>query len=440
MSSTAIIYQSFRESKSIDTTSRFALITCSLFTNQYHWLRIKPADLGDNIGVGWRTAYRLMTWMEEIGFLIPVEIYYERKQVKYVYISGFPITAKMVEAALTNIRDHFTVSDKRHKMTLTPAVAIPGIDIPGRPAIPATSIPGERTITAIKNGAQVTVQKIVTGDKIGQNLSPMTRNRKQKIVTHDKSGQNLSPMTKAPEMQFDGDRGQPVAPVIPPDMGAVSGYTSRTGVDGSDDPGDLNENNGSQNGLDLTVSGGDATLGTGKKGGASQKKDHSTSSDLTSNTISAGGGEPSSGRKGAKQAASKKGRQVVGEERRTTARKPLTPLPQLPLIPGAAADNPTDALVDRWFGIIKYSRPPRPQLVEDYIQPAAELLELTGQDVDEAIRLLNAKRAEFIHKGFKNARKLSTLVGHIIAEREVDKLAALPVDEYVPIPTGITAY
>ena len=91
MSSTAIIYQSFRESNGIDTTSRFALITCSLFTNQYHWLRMKPADLGDNIGVGWRTAYRLMTWMEEIGFLMPVEIYYERKQVKYVYISGFPI-------------------------------------------------------------------------------------------------------------------------------------------------------------------------------------------------------------------------------------------------------------------------------------------------------------------------------------------------------------
>ena len=130
MSSTAIIYQSFRESNGIDTTSRFALITCSLFTNQYHWLRMKPADLGDNIGVGWRTAYRLMTWMEEIGFLMPVEIYYERKQVKYVYISGFPITAKMVEAALTNIRDHFTVSDKKHKMTLTPAVAVPGVDIP----------------------------------------------------------------------------------------------------------------------------------------------------------------------------------------------------------------------------------------------------------------------------------------------------------------------
>ena len=440
MSSTAIIYQSFRESKSIDTTSRFALITCALFTNQYHWLRIKPADLGDNIGVGWRTAYRLLDWMEEIGFLMPVEIHYERKQVKYVYISGFPITAKMVEAALANIRDHFTVSDKKHKMTLTPAVAIPGIDIPGRPAIPATSIPGERTITAIKNGAQVTVQKIVTSDKIGQNLSPMTRNRKQKIVAHDKSGPDLSPMTKAPEMQFAGDGDQPATPGTPPDMGAIGGYTHRMGTGGSTDLDDLNENNGSQSVADLTVSSGDATLGTGKKGGASQKRDHSTNSDLTTNTISAGSGETSSGRKGAKQTAPKRGSQVVGEERRTTARKQPTPLPQLPLIPGAAADNPTDALVDRWFGIIRYSRPPRPQLVEDYIQPAAELLELTGQDVDEAIRLLNAKRAEFIHKGFKNARKLSTLVGHIIAEREVDKLAALPVDEYVPIPTGITAY
>ena len=78
MSSTAIIYQSFRESKSIDTTSRFALITCSLFTNQYHWLRMKPADLGDNIGVGWRTAYRLMAWMEEIGFLMPCLLYTSR--------------------------------------------------------------------------------------------------------------------------------------------------------------------------------------------------------------------------------------------------------------------------------------------------------------------------------------------------------------------------
>ena len=112
----------------------------------------------------------------------------------------------------------------------------------------------------------------------------------------------------------------------------------------------------------------------------------------------------------------------------------------MPLIPGLAADNPTEALVDRWFKIIKYSRPARPQLVEDYIQPAGQLLELTGQNVDEAIRVLNAKRAEFIHKGFKNVRKLSTLVGHIIAEREVDKLAALPADEYVPAPTGITAY
>ena len=59
---------------------------------------------------------------------------------------------------------------------------------------------------------------------------------------------------------------------------------------------------------------------------------------------------------------------------------------------------------------------------------------------DEGIRLLNAKRAEFIHKGFKNVRKLSTLVGHIIAEREVDKLAALPADEFAPVPSGITAY
>lgn len=438
MSSTAIIYQSFRESKSIDTTSRFALITCSLFTNQYHWLRMKPADLGDNIGVGWRTAYRLMTWMEEIGFLMPVEIYYERKQVKYVYISGFPITAKMVEAALANIRDHFTVSDKKHKMTLTPAVAVPGVDIPGRPVIPPTSIPGERTITAIKNGAQVTVQKIVTGDKNEQNLSPMTRNRKQKIVTHDKTGQNLSPMTKAPEMQFDGEEGQlaaPVAPVRPPDMGMNAGSMHTTSTGDGTELEDLNENSNPPNRQNLTSADGGATLGTGKKGEASQRRDHSTSSDLTTNTISGGGAEKLVGRKGAKQ-----GSLVVGEEGGKTSKKKIVPLPQLPLIPGTAADNPTDALVDRWFGIIKYSRPPRPQLVEDYIQPAAQLLELTGQDVDEGIRLLNAKRAEFIHKGFKNVRKLSTLVGHIIAEREVDKLAALPADEFAPVPSGITAY
>lgn len=441
MSSTAIIYQSFRESNGIDTTSRFALITCSLFTNQYHWLRMKPADLGDNIGVGWRTAYRLMTWMEEIGFLMPVEIYYERKQVKYVYISGFPITAKMVEAALTNIRDHFTVSDKKHKMTLTPAVAVPGVDIPGRPVIPPTSIPGERTITAIKNGAQVTVQKIVTGDKNEQNLSPMTRNRKQKIVTHDKTGQNLSPMTKAPEMQFDGEEGQPAAPVAPmrpPDMGMDAGsmHTMSTG-DGTELE-HLNENSNPPNRQNLTSADGGATLGTGKKGGAS-KRDHFSNTDLTSNTISAGGGN-SVGKKGAKQLAPKQGSSVIGEEGGKTAKKKSVPLPQLPLIPGMATDNPTETLVDRWFRIIKYSRPPRPQLIEDYIQPATQLLELTDQNVDEAIRLLNAKRAEFIHKGFKNVRKLSTLAGHIIAEREVEKLAALPADEYVPVPTGITAY
>ena len=440
MSSTAIIYQSFRESKSIDTTSRFALITCSLFTNQYHWLRMKPADLGDNIGVGWRTAYRLMTWMEEIGFLMPVEIYYERKQVKYVYISGFPITAKMVEAALANIRDHFTVSDKKHKMTLTPAVAVPGVDVPGRPAIQPISIPGERTITAIKNGAQVIVQKIVTGDKNGQNLSPMTRNRKQKIVTHDKTGPNLSPMTKAPEMQYDGDEEQPATPIRPPDMGTLTGYMHTTSTGGSAAPDDLNENSNPPNRQNLTSSAGGATLGTGKKGEASQRRDHSTSSDLTTNTISGGGAEKPVGRKGAKQPTARQGSLVVGEEGGKTSKKKIVPLPQLPLIPGTAADNPTDALVDRWFGIIKYSRPPRPQLVEDYIQPAAQLLELTGQDVDEAIRLLNAKRAEFIHKGFKNVRKLSTLVGHIIAEREVDKLAALPADEFAPVPSGITAY
>lgn len=440
MSSTAIIYQSFRESKSIDTTSRFALITCSLFTNQYHWLRMKPADLGDNIGVGWRTAYRLMAWMEEIGFLMPVEIHYERKQVKYVYISGFPITAKMVEAALGNIRDHFTVSDKKHKMTLTPAVAIPGVDVPGRPAIQPLSIPGERTITAIKNGAQVTVQKIVTGDKNGQNLSPMTRNRKQKIVTHDKTGQNLSPMTKAPEMQFAGDSDPSAALTRPPDAGVFSGYGHIAGTDGSPEPDDLNDNSNLPNRQNLTTAGGDATLGTGKKGGASQRRDHSTSIDLTSNTISGGGDDKPVGRKGAKQPASQQGSLVVGEEGGKSSKKKAVPLPQLPLIPGMAADNPTDALVDRWFRIIKYSRPPRPQLVEDYIQPATQLLELTGQDVDEAIRLLNAKRAEFIHKGFKNVRKLSTLVGHISAEREVDKLAAQPAEEYVPVPTGITAY
>lgn len=439
MSSTAIIYQSFRESKSIDTTSRFALITCSLFTNQYHWLRMKPADLGDNIGVGWRTAYRLMTWMEEIGFLMPVEIHYERKQVKYVYIAGFPITVKMVEAALANIRDHFTVSDKKHKMTLTPAVAIPGVDVPGRPVIQPISIPGERTITAIKNVAQITVQKIVTGDKNGQNLSPMTRNRKQKIVTHDKSGQNLSPVTKTPEGQLDGDNDRSVTSVTPPHIGLVAEYTPTAGAGGSTHGDDLNENSNAPNPQNLTGFSGGATLGTGKKGGASQRRDHSTRIDLTSTTIS-GGGEKPVGRKGAKQPASEQEGGVVGEERGKSSKKKAVAFPQLPLIPGTAADNPTDALVDRWFRIIKYSRPPRPQLVEDYVQPAAQLLELTDQDVDEAIRLLNAKRAEFIHKGFKNIRKLSTLVGHISAEREVDKLAAQPADEYVPVPTGITAY
>jgi hypothetical protein len=123
-----------------------------------------------------------------------------------------------------------------------------------------------------------------------------------------------------------------------------------------------------------------------------------------------------------------------------TGKKRAASLAQPPLIPGTAADNPTEALVDRWFKIIKYTRPPRPQLVEDYIEPAAQLLELTDQNVDEAIRLLNAKRVEFIHKGFKNVRKLSTLVGHISAELEVDRLAALPAEEYIPVPTGITAY
>ena len=80
-------------------------------------------------------------------------------------------------------------------------------------------------------------------------------------------------------------------------------------------------------------------------------------------------------------------------------------------------------------------RPPRSTL--DRSSAASDVYK---RQVDEAIRLLNAKRAEFIHKGFKNVRKLSTLAGHIIAEREVEKLAALPADEYVPVPTGITAY
>ena len=439
MSSTAIIYQSFRESKSIDTTSRFALITCSLFTNQYHWLRIKPADLGDNIGVGWRTAYRLMTWMEEIGFLMPVEIHYERKQVKYVYISGFPITAKMVEAALANIRDHFTASDKKHKITLTPAVAIPGVDVPGRPVIPPTSIPGERIITAIKNGAQVTVQKIVTGDKNGQNLSPMTRNRKQKIVAHDKSGENLSPVTKAPEGQFAGEEGGSTGSGRAPDMGEITGYTHRTGTGGGGDPEDLNATANAPNRQNLTIAAGATTLGTAIKGTASQSAP-STNSNLPRHPVNAAAAEKPVIGKGAKQPASKKGARVVGEESGGTSKKKAGSLPQLPLIPGMAADNPVDALVDRWVGMIKYPRPDKAQFVADYVPPAAQPLELTDQDVDQAIRPLNAKPAEFIHKGFKNVRKLSTLVGHISAEREIDRLAALPADEYTAVPTGITAY
>ena len=105
MLSLSSIYQAFRRgNQHLTTTQRFALVTVAAMTGHYGWLKLTPAELGDNIGVERRTSYRLVAWMKEMGFLLPVDVLYDRKQVNHVFICGLPIEQSDVDNALPATR------------------------------------------------------------------------------------------------------------------------------------------------------------------------------------------------------------------------------------------------------------------------------------------------------------------------------------------------
>ncbi len=119
-------------------------ITVAAMTGHYGWLKLTPAELGDNIGVERRSSYRLIAWMKEIGFLLPVDVLYDRKQVNHVFICGLPIEQSDVDNALPHIQKHFTVTNRKKTLTVVPTVTVQPLDVPGLPATLGAVLPGAK--------------------------------------------------------------------------------------------------------------------------------------------------------------------------------------------------------------------------------------------------------------------------------------------------------
>jgi hypothetical protein len=443
MLSLSSIYQTFRKGNhSLTTTQRFALVTVAAMTGHYGWLKLTPAELGDNIGVERRTSYRLMAWMKETGFLLPVDVLYDRKQVNHVFIFGLPIEQSDVDNALPHIQKHFTVTNRKKTLTIVPTVTVEPLELPGLPAIVGAALPGAKlhpnvdparvraantTLQPRKKVppmAQNDMQKSVTHDTDRKKVSPVAQNSMQISATGDTTYKNVPSMTLTPQGDSDdfSDLFSTAAntPYLADtaDIQAITPITDRT----ANDPHALESS--VEPGGDLTAVDGVVILGAGEKRNRGSQRSVTTIDPINTTTIGGdGGGDvPDTLAQESALPLLEEGGRVSGEKTGKKAKR-LPKVTQQSLLPKVDAD-PAVVLVSRWLQIIHAARPAEPVLSRDYLQPARELLSLTAGDVEEAIALLNARRTQFIEAGYKSARKLSTIGGAIVREAEAEQIAA----------------
>jgi hypothetical protein len=445
MLSLASIYQSFRKGNySLTTTQRFALVTVAAMTGHYGWLKLTPAELGDNIGVERRTSYRLMAWMKAIGFLLPVDVLYDRKQVNHVFICGLPIEQSDVDNALAHIQKHFTVTNRQKTRTIVPTVTSAPLDIPGLPAIAGALLPGAKlypdvaatrphlattplptaNVTPLPHRivppkAQNSAPKRVTHDTECQKVSPVAQNCRPNRVTGDIPCKKVPPMTLTSQGSSnnfsDLSAASSSAPLAVPMPGARTGGpitgAAAVGAEAAAPAGRPT--------LDLTAAGDDAILGAGEKRNPGSQKPITIVDPINTTPI---GGDVLDTAQGTGLTPFAEGSRVLGEKIGQRAQRPPRPTQRSFLSP--AEVDPAATLVSRWLQIIHTPRPAEPDLSRDYLQPARELLALTAGDIDEAITRLNARRTQFIEAGYKRARKLSTIGGAILREAEAEQIAA----------------
>ncbi|MCW5859212.1 MAG: hypothetical protein KIS63_13025 [Caldilineales bacterium] len=452
MLSLSSIYQTFRKGNHyLTTTQRFALVTVAAMTGHYGWLKLTPAELGDNLGVERRSSYRLIAWMKEIGFLLPVDVLYDRKQVNHVFICGLPIEQSDVDNALPHIQKHFTVTNRKKTLTVVPTVTVEPMDVPGLPTTVGAVLPGAKlhpsvdpsrprpsaTTISVANApslprkkvppmAQNDMQKSVTHDTNRRKVSPVAQNNMQKSVTGDTTYKFVPSMTLTPQGDSDdfSDLFSTAAntPYLA-DTAAIQASTPIT-AHAANDP--HAPKNSVEPGGDLTAVDGVAILGAGEKRNRGSQRSVTTIDPINTTTIGGGDGGDVPDTFVGESALSllEEGGRVYGEKAGQN-KKPKRPpkATQQPLLPKVDAD-PAVVLVSRWLQIIHATRPAEPELSRDYLQPARELLTLTAGDVEEAITLLNARRTQFIEAGYKSARKLSTIGGAIVREAEAEQIAA----------------
>ena len=194
MLSLSSIYQTFRKGNQyLTTTQRFALVTVAAMTGHYGWLKLTPAELGDNIGVERRSSYRLIAWMKELGFLLPVDVLYDRKQVNHVFICGLPIEQSDVDNALPHIQKHFTVTNRKKTLTVVPTVTVEPLEIPGLPAIVGAVLPGAKLHPNVDPARARAANATLL---LRKKVPPMAQNDMQKSVTHDTDRKKVSPVAQ----------------------------------------------------------------------------------------------------------------------------------------------------------------------------------------------------------------------------------------------------
>lgn len=435
MLSVSSIYQAFRKSnQSLTTTQRFALVTVATLTGHYGWLKLTPVELGEPLGVERRTAYRLIAWMKDIGFLLPVDVRYDRKQVNHVFLCGLPLEPGDVDTALPHIQKHFTVTNRQKTLTVIPTVTVSPLTLPGLPALAGVILPGAKLHPAgdplhprkiVTPVTQIDAPKRVTRDTDHQTVSPMTQTRMPICATGDTPCNFVPRMTLTPSGPSD-EFSAPSTPVPPPPYeGNTATNCSVTPITSHAMTAAASPKSPAVSPAALTAAPSAAILGTGEtRDGGSQRSVSRV--DLTHTTTPGGDGDhapaPCPNRPTHPLAD---GVRVSGEKADQRAPQPPRPT-QRSLLPGPDLDPAVD-LVARWLQITHAPRPAEPELTRDYLQPARELLALTAGDVDDALRRLNARRTRFIAAGYKSARKLSTIGGAILREAEAEQIAARTV-------------
>ena len=441
MLSLSSIYQTFRKGNQyLTTTQRFALVTVAAMTGHYGWLKLTPAELGDNIGVERRSSYRLIAWMKEMGFLLPVDVLYDRKQVNHVFICGLPIEQSDVDNALPHIQKHFTVTNRKKTLTVVPTVTVEPLEIPGLPAIVGAVLPGAKlhpnvdpariraanaTLLPRKKVppmAQNDMQKSVTHDTDRKKVSPVAQNSMQISATGDTTYKNVPSMTLTPLADSEDFSDLFSTAANTPHLADTADIQASTPITAYDANDPHAPENSVEPGGDLTAVDGVAILGAGEKRNRGSQRSVTIIDPINTTT---NGGDVSDTLAGESALPLlEEGGRVYSEKagKNKKAKRPPKATQQ-PLLPQVDAD-PAVVLVSRWLQIIHAARPAEPELSRDYLQPARELLALTAGDVEEAIALLNARRTQFIEAGYKSARKLSTIGGAILREAEAEQIAA----------------